>query len=82
MSRSTCDVPLATLHIFPLRANGRLLPFLPAPVGSTLMTVLEWQAWRGPKKDEDAQRRGLGLAKANALAATDRRRPIAGNPGL
>ncbi len=59
-----CNVPLATLHIFPLRANGRLLPFLPAPVGSTLMTVLEWQAWRGPKKYEDAQRRGLGLAKA------------------
>ena len=25
------DIPLATLHYFPLRANGQLLPFLPAP---------------------------------------------------
>ena len=23
------DIPLATLHIFPMRANGQLLPFLP-----------------------------------------------------
>ena len=28
-----CDIPLATLHFFPLRANGQLLPFLPAPLG-------------------------------------------------
>src|SRR5215469_5160218 len=26
------DIPLATLHIFPMRANGQLLPFLPAPL--------------------------------------------------
>ena len=26
------DIPLATLHYFPLRANGQLLPFLPAGI--------------------------------------------------
>jgi len=59
-----CDIPFATLHIFPLRANGQLLPFLPTPLGRSAMTVFEWLAWRGPKKVEDAQRRELGLPKA------------------
>ena len=27
-----CDIPLATLHMFPMRANGQFLPFLPAPL--------------------------------------------------
>ncbi|MGO9296013.1 MAG: glycosyltransferase, partial [Streptosporangiaceae bacterium] len=58
------DIPLATLHIFPLRANGQLLPFLPAPLARSAMTVLDWLAWRGPKKVEDAQRRELGLPEA------------------
>ncbi len=58
------DIPLATLHIFPLRANGQLLPFLPAPLARSAMTVLDWLAWRGPKKIEDAQRRELGLPEA------------------
>ena len=56
-----CDIPFATLHIFPLRANGQLLPFLPAPLGRSAMTVFEWLAWRGQQKDEDVQRRELGL---------------------
>ena len=58
------DIPLATLHYFPLRANGQLLPFLPAPLGRSAMTVYEWLAWRVAKKLEDAQRRELGLPKA------------------
>ena len=58
-----CDIPFATLHIFPLRANGQLLPFLPAPLSRSAMTVFEWLAWRGQHKDEDAQRRELGLPK-------------------
>ena len=33
------DIPLATLHYFPLRANGQLLPFLPAPLSRSAMTV-------------------------------------------
>ena len=36
------DIPLATLHYFPLRANGQLLPFLPAPLGRSAMTVFGW----------------------------------------
>jgi UDP:flavonoid glycosyltransferase YjiC (YdhE family) len=58
------DIPLATLHTFPLRANGQLLPFLPAPLGRSAMTVYEWLAWHMGKKLEDAQRRELGLPKA------------------
>ena len=55
------DIPFATLHIFPVRANGQLLPFLPAPLGRSAMTVFEWLVWRGQQKAEDAQRRELGL---------------------
>jgi UDP:flavonoid glycosyltransferase YjiC (YdhE family) len=58
------DIPLATLHTFPLRANGQLLPFLPAPLGRSAMTVYEWVAWRLATKLEDPQRRELGLPKA------------------
>jgi UDP:flavonoid glycosyltransferase YjiC (YdhE family) len=61
-----CNIPFATLHIFPLRANGRILPVLPAPVGRAVMTASEWLAWRGPKKLEDAQRRQLGLPEATS----------------
>ena len=60
------DIPLATLHYVPLRANGHLLPILPSSVGRALMTVMEWVAWRMNKKAEDAQRRELGLPKATS----------------
>ena len=60
------DIPLATLHFFPARANGQLLPFLPAPLIRSAMTVIEWLIWRATKKLEDAQRRELGLPKATA----------------
>ena len=58
------DIPLATLHFFPVRAHGQLLSFLPAPLGRSAMTVVEWLAWPVTKKLEDAQRRELGLPKA------------------
>jgi UDP:flavonoid glycosyltransferase YjiC (YdhE family) len=59
------DIPLATLHWFPMRANGQLLPFLPAPLGRSAMTVYEWLSWGGAVKEIDvAQRRELGLPKA------------------
>ncbi|MGO9284866.1 MAG: glycosyltransferase, partial [Mycobacterium sp.] len=59
------DIPLATLHWFPLRANGQVLPFLPAPLCRSAMTVYEWLSWGGAaKKFEKAQRRELGLPKA------------------
>src|SRR5271156_128933 len=62
------DIPLATLHFFPARVHGRLLPFLPSPLSRAVMTVNDWLAWRGTKKGEDAQRRELGLPKAKAPA--------------
>jgi UDP:flavonoid glycosyltransferase YjiC (YdhE family) len=58
------DIPLATLHFFPVRAHGQLLPFLPSPLSRTAMTVNDWFVWRGTRTSEDAQRRGLGLPKA------------------
>lgn len=58
------DIPLATLHYFPLRPNGQLVPMLPASVGRGAMTMSEWLAWPLTKKFDDAQRRELGLPKA------------------
>jgi len=58
------DIPLATLQIFPLRANGRLVPLLPAPVGRALMAVVEYLTWRGHRVADDAQRLALGLPKS------------------
>jgi UDP:flavonoid glycosyltransferase YjiC (YdhE family) len=58
------DIPLATLHLFPLRANGQFLPFLPAPLGRSVMKVSEWVAWRAAKKVEGVQRGELGLPNA------------------
>jgi UDP:flavonoid glycosyltransferase YjiC (YdhE family) len=60
------DIPLATLDYFPLRPNGQLLPFLPAPLGRAAMKFQHWLTWRGTRKTEDAQRRELGLPKATA----------------
>jgi UDP:flavonoid glycosyltransferase YjiC (YdhE family) len=62
------DIPLATLHYFPLRPNGQVLPFLPAPLGRSAVRVFWWLSWRGTKKVEDAQRHELGLPKATGSA--------------
>jgi UDP:flavonoid glycosyltransferase YjiC (YdhE family) len=58
------DIPLATLDHLPLRANGQLVPFLPAPLGRSAMTLCEWLIWHMWKKVQDAERRELGLPKA------------------
>jgi UDP:flavonoid glycosyltransferase YjiC (YdhE family) len=58
------DIPLVTLHTFPIRAHGQVVRILPAPLGRSAMTVLEWLHWRMTRKVEDAQRRELGLPKA------------------
>ena len=64
------DIPLATLHYIPIRANGQLVPILPAPLARSAMTVYEWLYWEGlRKKPEDAQRRELGLPKATGLSS-------------
>jgi UDP:flavonoid glycosyltransferase YjiC (YdhE family) len=57
-------IPLATLLWLPIRVNGHIVPFLPAPLIRSAMTVYEWLVWRGVKKVEDAQRRELGLPRA------------------
>ena len=58
------DVPLVVLHWFPFRANGRLVPFLPASLCRLAMRAFWWLSWRGTKKDEDVQRQELGLPQA------------------
>jgi UDP:flavonoid glycosyltransferase YjiC (YdhE family) len=58
------DIPLATLHLFPLRANGQFVPFLPAPLGRSAMKASEWVAWRVARKVEGIQRGELQLPKA------------------
>lgn len=60
----SCDTSLATLQIFPLRANGYLVPRLPVRLGRAAMDVFEWLTWRGHKAEDDAQRRALGLPAA------------------
>jgi UDP:flavonoid glycosyltransferase YjiC (YdhE family) len=62
------DIPLATLHYFPLRPNGQTLRFLPAPLARSAVKTYWWVSWRGMKKAEDAQRRELGLTKATGSA--------------
>ncbi len=61
-------IPLATLHVAPVRANGHFVPFLPPSLGRYALRLYEWAAWRGVKKFEDAQRRELGLPKARGSA--------------
>lgn len=62
------DVPLATLHHVPVRANGQLVP-LPAPLARASMTAFDWFGWRLNKKVEDAQRRELGLPRVRGASA-------------
>src|SRR5271170_1913095 len=61
-------IPLATLHYFPLRPNGRTLRFLPAPLARAAVATFWWVSWHGMKKAEDAQRSELGLPKAAGSA--------------
>jgi UDP:flavonoid glycosyltransferase YjiC (YdhE family) len=58
------DIPLATLHYYPARANGKLHPYLPSPLTRAVVTVNDWLFWSRTKKVEDAQRHELGLLKA------------------
>ncbi len=62
------DIPLATLHYFPLRPNGQTLRFLPARLRRSAVAAFWWVSWRAMKKAEDAQRRELGLSKARGSA--------------
>ncbi|MBE1552849.1 UDP:flavonoid glycosyltransferase YjiC (YdhE family) [Mycobacterium sp. OAS707] len=55
------DVPLAALHYFPSRANGHLVPMVPAPVTRSAISAVWWLYWRMTKDADDSQRRELGL---------------------
>jgi UDP:flavonoid glycosyltransferase YjiC (YdhE family) len=58
------DIPLAALHYFPSRANGHLVPIVPAPVTRSAISAVWWLYWRMTKDADDAQRRELGLPQA------------------
>ncbi|NTY62695.1 glycosyltransferase [Mycolicibacterium sphagni] len=59
------DIPLATLHWYPMRPNGQLTPFLPAAVGRSGMAMYDWLSRGGwARKVETEQRRELGLPPA------------------
>jgi UDP:flavonoid glycosyltransferase YjiC (YdhE family) len=62
------DIPLATLHYFPLRPNGEVLPFLPTPLGRAAVRGFWWLSWRATKKVEDVQRHELGLPPSTGSA--------------
>lgn len=63
------DLPLATLHYFPLRPNGRLfLPFVPPPITRRIVRVNDWVSWRTMRKVEDAHRGELGLPPSTGPA--------------
>ncbi|MEB4212257.1 glycosyltransferase [Mycobacterium sp. 94-17] len=64
-----CGIPLATLHTYPMRANGQLVPILPAPLVRSAVTLFEWAQSPLTYKLEGAQRRELGLPKAKGLSS-------------
>ncbi len=58
-------IPLATLHVSPMRAHGQNVPGLLSPLIGSATAISEWQQYRGwLKKPDVAQRRELGLPKA------------------
>ncbi|MGE2721053.1 glycosyltransferase [Mycolicibacterium celeriflavum] len=57
-------IPLAAVHLFPIRANSHFLSLLPASAGRSAMKVYEWLGWRAAKKLDDTQRRELGLPES------------------
>ena len=63
------DIPLATLHFVPMRANGQVSPSVPAALQRSATKLGEWVQWRVLyKKAADRQRRELGLPQATAPA--------------
>ena len=62
------DIPLVTVHYFPVRPHGRLLSYVPAPLTRAAMTANDWLTWRGMREVENTQRLGLGLPPATKPA--------------
>jgi UDP:flavonoid glycosyltransferase YjiC (YdhE family) len=63
------DIPLATLHYFPLRPNGQLVPYLPAPLGRFAMFTFWWLCSSLLGSFERTHRRELGLPKAGGSSS-------------
>ena len=63
------DIPLATLHYVPARANGRVVPSVPAPVTRSVMTMIWWFVSRLMANPDRAQRRELGLPVAKGSSS-------------
>ena len=59
-------IPLASLHYFPIRPNGHLIPVLPSPLIRSAISTIWWLQWRMTKAVEDAQRRELRLPRATS----------------
>ncbi|OBF25992.1 glycosyl transferase [Mycobacterium sp. ACS1612] len=57
-------IPLAALHFFPQRANGHLIPRVPAVLTRSAISAVWWWYWRMTKNADDTQRRELGLPPA------------------
>lgn len=58
------DIPLISLHHFPMRPNSQVVPMVPSPVVRSTGRVFEWLFWRATNGVENAQRDELGLQKA------------------
>ncbi|KUH95309.1 glycosyl transferase family 1 [Mycolicibacterium acapulense] len=58
------SIPLATMHFFPMRPNGQVVPYLPARLVRSALTASEWIGWRIAKKADDIQRSELGLPES------------------
>ncbi|WP_027331691.1 glycosyltransferase [Mycolicibacterium tusciae] len=59
------DIPLISMHHFPLRPNGQLIRMVPSPLIRSAGSISEWLFWRSTRAAEDAQRRALRLPKTN-----------------
>lgn len=56
-------LPLISLHHFPMRPNGRLLPGVLSPATRAAGRLTEWLFWRATREVDNAQRRDLGLPR-------------------
>ncbi|BBY45805.1 putative glycosyltransferase/ rhamnosyltransferase [Mycolicibacterium celeriflavum] len=58
------SIPLATIHMFPVRPNGSVFPSLPPQVCRPAMRVYCWLDKLGTKELEETQRLELGMLSA------------------
>ncbi|SPM41059.1 glycosyl transferase family 1 [Mycobacterium numidiamassiliense] len=66
------DIPLVTLHYIPARANGHLVPGVPAALIRSVMTMVWWLVGLLMKRLDDQQRGELGLPSATGRSSRQR----------